>query len=341
MVKISIIVPVYNCEKYLPRCLDSIRNQLFQNWETILVDDGSTDRSGEICEMYAGLDARFHVIHQRNMGAGMARKAGFVQAKGGYIGFVDSDDWISPDMYCIMYDKAQKYNVDIVLLSTNTGEKGDYSIKNRLVKVPAGFYDRKRMEEEIFPEAISDGGFFSHNVNCGMPSKLFRRNCLEPYMLQSESIFVMAEDAAISYPVLFSCSSVFVCEDFDAYHAYVRENSVQHSYKMNFFEMCKKWHAYMLDKCVPLWNGNLERQIDCYFVSLGLTACVNEYRYYAPNTKEEKMSKLKKIVSDKTFREALQQIDRKKYGKLNLLICLIQLHACWLLNLCFLLKEKG
>lgn len=340
MVKISIVVPVYDCEKYLPRCLDSIRDQLFQDWEAILVDDGSTDRSGEICEMYAEQDARFRVIHQTNMGAGMARKSGFIQTEGEYIGFVDSDDWISPDMYCEMYDKVQKYNVDMVLLSTNTGEKGGHSINNRLVKVPAGFYDRKRMEAEIFPEAISDGGFFSHNVNCGMPSKLFCRECLEPYILQSESIFIMAEDAAISYPVFFSCNSVFVCEDFDAYHAYVRENSVQRSYKKNFFETCKKWHAHMLDKCVPLWNGNLKRQIDCYFVSLALTACVNEYRYYAPNTREEKISKLKEIVSDTVFREALRQIDRKKYGKLNLLICLIRLRACWLLDLCLAVKEK-
>lgn len=228
----------------------------------------------------------------------------------------------------------------MVLLSTNTGEKGNYNFKNRLVKVPAGFYDRKRMEEEIFPEAISDGGFFSHSVNCGMPSKLFRRECLEKYILQSKSIFVMAEDAAISYPVFFSCNSVFVCEDFDAYHAYVRKDSVQHSYKNNFFETCKKWHDYMLDKCLPLWNGNLERQIDCYFVSLALTACVNEYKYYATNTKVEKSSKVKKIVLDEVFREALQQIDRKKYGKLNLLICLIQLRAYWLLNLLLLVKER-
>ena len=91
---ISIIVPVYNVEKYLSRCLDSILFQSFPDWECILIDDGSSDNSGKICDEYAQQDDRFIVIHQQNSGVSAARNAGLDIAKGQWFSFVDSDDWI-------------------------------------------------------------------------------------------------------------------------------------------------------------------------------------------------------------------------------------------------------
>ena len=193
MVEISIIVPIYNCEKYLERCLESIRGQVFQNWEAILVDDGSTDRSGDICDLYADRDPRFSVIHQENKGASIARMEGARLSKGKYLGFVDSDDWISPEMYRRMYDEGRKHDADMVLLSTAISETENDMLKRRLVKVPAGLYDRERMEKEIFPDALSDGGFFTHSINCAMTNKLFRRECLMPYILHSEGAFIMRQ----------------------------------------------------------------------------------------------------------------------------------------------------
>lgn len=105
---ISVIVPIYKVESYLNRCIDSIINQTYKNLEIILVDDGSPDRCGEICDNYAKLDSRIRVIHKINGGLSSARNAGLKIAKGDYIGFVDSDDYIKTDMYenlinaCIM-----------------------------------------------------------------------------------------------------------------------------------------------------------------------------------------------------------------------------------------------
>lgn len=96
---ISIIVPVYNTETYLERCMASIQAQTYQNLEIILVDDGSTDRSGQMCDVYAREDARVKVVHKSNGGLSDARNAGLSVAAGAYIGYVDSDDWIEPDMY--------------------------------------------------------------------------------------------------------------------------------------------------------------------------------------------------------------------------------------------------
>lgn len=111
--EISIIVPVYNVEKYLKRCIDSILNQSFTDFELILVDDGSTDNSGKIIDEYAIKDERIKVIHKENGGQGSARNRGLDIAKGNYIGFIDSDDWIHKDMYKILYENIIKYNMDI------------------------------------------------------------------------------------------------------------------------------------------------------------------------------------------------------------------------------------
>ncbi|MCB8516908.1 glycosyltransferase, partial [Enterococcus durans] len=99
MCEISIIVPIYNVEQYLRKCVDSILAQTFTDFEVILVDDGSPDNSGAICDEYAKLDSRVRVIHKENGGLSDARNAGIEIAKGKYLGFVDSDDFIDKDMY--------------------------------------------------------------------------------------------------------------------------------------------------------------------------------------------------------------------------------------------------
>ncbi len=100
---ISVIVPVYNVEKYMERCVDSILRQTYTNIEIILVDDGSTDASSRLCDEYAARDGRIKVVHKENGGLSDARDAGLAVAEGDYIGYVDSDDWIEPDMYELMH----------------------------------------------------------------------------------------------------------------------------------------------------------------------------------------------------------------------------------------------
>jgi len=116
-IKISVIIPVYNREKSLRKCLDSVIKQTYENLEIILVDDGSQDNSGAICDDYAIMDKRFRVIHQPNAGVAAARNAGLAMATGDYIGWVDSDDWIEPGMYKCMLDNALEFEADIVVCS--------------------------------------------------------------------------------------------------------------------------------------------------------------------------------------------------------------------------------
>lgn len=113
--KISVIVPVYNVEKFLPRCLDSLLAQTFPDFELLLIDDGSKDGSGEICDKYALKDNRIRVFHKENGGVASARQLGVDEARGEYSIHADGDDWVEPDMLQCFYNKAKETNADIII----------------------------------------------------------------------------------------------------------------------------------------------------------------------------------------------------------------------------------
>lgn len=120
MSKVSIIVPCYNVERFLPRCMDSLLYQTLRHIEIILVDDGSPDRCPQICDEYAIRDARVKVVHKQNGGLGFARNSGLEIASGEYIGFVDSDDFVEHEMFETLYDEAIKSNADVVFCNFQT-----------------------------------------------------------------------------------------------------------------------------------------------------------------------------------------------------------------------------
>ena len=128
---ISVIIPVYNVEPYLNKCVQSVVDQTYKNLEIILVDDGSTDHSGEICDQWKTRDMRISVIHQENQGLSMARNAGIERAAGAWIAFLDSDDWIEPDMYQVLLELAKKYGVQLSSCASRTqilGEESNHTV---------------------------------------------------------------------------------------------------------------------------------------------------------------------------------------------------------------------
>ena len=125
--KVSIIVPIYNVEKYLDRCMDSLLNQTLKDIEIIMVDDGSPDNCPKMCDEYAKKDSRVRVIHKKNAGLGMARNSGLEVATGEYVAFVDSDDYVDRSMYETLYHKVKERNVDAVLCKFYNDDKGNVS----------------------------------------------------------------------------------------------------------------------------------------------------------------------------------------------------------------------
>lgn len=163
---ISIIITVYNVDTFLDRCLKSITNQTYRNLEIILINDGSTDRSDQICDAWASKDPRIKVLHTTNQGVAAARNCGLHIANGDYIGFADADDWAEPDMFEKLADSLEQYNADIAICGFEEKWPG-YSV----LKVSESF--RCYTKEEALCELILDRNMQSYVWN-----KLFRRECV-------------------------------------------------------------------------------------------------------------------------------------------------------------------
>ena len=142
--KISVIVPIYNVEQYLRKCIDSIINQTYKNLEIILVDDGSWDNSPRICDEYAKRDNRIKVIHKKNGGLADARNTGLKMITGNYISFIDSDDYIEKTMYEKMIKVILKYNADIIECNLN------YKYGNQLITMTEGYKTQEFNRKDAF-----------------------------------------------------------------------------------------------------------------------------------------------------------------------------------------------
>lgn len=186
---ISVIVPIYRVEKYLPACIDSILNQTFTDFELILVDDGSPDRCPEICDETAKRDARVRVIHQANAGLSAARNAGIEIAHGEWLGFVDSDDYIAPQFYEKLYQTAQRTDADCVMCSVQNVDESGKSIDSALMRVA----DEVKTGQEVLQKIGRD------DVTPYLTAwnKLYRRKLFNtlryPSGRQNEDVFVFAE----------------------------------------------------------------------------------------------------------------------------------------------------
>ncbi len=204
--RVSIIVPVYNVEEYLPRCLNSILAQTILEWECICVNDGSPDSCGAILDEYAAKDSRFVVIHQQNGGTASARNAGLKAARGEYIGFVDPDDWIEADAYKTAVEAAESSSADIVQWNFVK----DFSHKSYTpAPAPEGYY------------SADDPKYFSRDVW----NKLFRRSLITESGATFPVGIRMGQDTAFLYMICVFAKKCFYIET-PLYHNCYRESSV-------------------------------------------------------------------------------------------------------------------
>lgn len=221
MQKLSIIVPVYNVENYLPRCIDSILKQTYTDFELILIDDGSTDRCGKICDEYSESDRRIIVRHQLNSGVSVARNVGLSIATGTYIGFVDSDDWIEPDMYQIIIEKMERERTGLGLCSWNNVYE-DGRVKQHYIEIPT-----ELTRDEFLMQVFS----ISRTVSGAVWNKVFLKE-------KVKSLF--DETVKVGEDWLFLCnyckqiSSVSFSNRY-LYNVYERNDSVMRGEQRNEF----------------------------------------------------------------------------------------------------------
>lgn len=284
---ISVIVPIYNVETYLPQCIESICHQTYKNLEIILIDDGSTDSCPQICDESAAKDSRIYVIHKNNEGPVKARKDGLKAAQGSYIGFIDGDDWIEETMFERLFSALNHEQVDIAMC----GRFEDTGNTHRKVYhgIPAGRYDKKALIESVYPNMIVNGAFFEWGIFPGMTDKLFRRECLEKYQMMVDDRLTMGDDAACTYPALLNAGSIYILDEC-LYHYRQISTSIVHrngdaiterqrfrilyetvsesldQYK-NIFDLTSQWKEYLLFLMTPRADVLLEgmEQLDYLF----------------------------------------------------------------------------
>lgn len=227
---ISVIVPIYNVEKYVKKCIESIINQTYRNIEIILVDDGSIDKSGEICDEYSFRDNRIKVLHQRNRGPAAARKEGVLLATGKYIGYVDGDDWIEPDMYKNLLDYACRYDVDVV--ESGVIDSWNDEEKKRTSYLDEGCYKGIDFIEKVEPRLLYAGTFFEYGITPYMWSKLFLKEKIMKYQLLEGKTNIMHDDVMVSLPCIAASKKLYITHDC-YYHYRVRYDSLKRSTRKN------------------------------------------------------------------------------------------------------------
>lgn len=211
MAEISIVVPVYNVEKYLEKCLDSIIKQTFIDVEILLIDDGSTDNSLKICKNYAEKDDRIRVIHQINQGLSAARNTGIENAKGKYIGFIDSDDYIDEDMYEYLYNQITNQDADIAVCG----------IYNEYADIIRRAYPQDEYIVATQKEAMSMV-LEANKISVNAVNKLYKREIFKDLRYP---VGKLSEDAHLILEILLQANRIVISTT-PKYHYVHRENSI-------------------------------------------------------------------------------------------------------------------
>lgn len=215
---VSVIIPVYNVENYFPRCMKSVIAQTYSNYEVVLIDDGSTDDSGNMCDKYSAEYDNIRVIHQNNQGLSAARNNGVSVARGDYICFVDSDDYISIDYIEKMVTAIELYKADIAVIKI-------CSISDQTV-IPVEYKDDyieyQLMDTQTALEKMLYGRLFGVSA-C---AKLYRKETVEKYLYP---VGVYYEDLGVTYKIIGECSKV-IYVDSAAYFYVKRKGSIRHSH---------------------------------------------------------------------------------------------------------------
>lgn len=341
---LSVIVPIYNTKKYLRECLDSILAQTYSNYELILVDDGSTDGSSEICDEYARKNERIVVIHKENCGLLHTRKVGFAVAKGEYISYIDSDDFIAPDMYEYMMPKIAEYNVDIAICNMAWYKSGDVSPMTTYNK--HGYYNKKRLEEEIYPYMLFSSNPEKSGLIPSLCNKIIRKKVLGNVLSYADDSISYGEDALCSYPCILDSDSIYIAEDKFFYFYRQVSSSLTNSYDKKLLDKFNLLIS-LLDSAFSKRHFDGKKQLDCY-TAIGSLECIRKELLFNKEKKiSERIKNVHEYVSRERINEAFCFVSGQKFGfSTKIKILLIKHRLFYIIYLLFYfkylyLKRKG
>ena len=237
---ITVIIPVYNAGAYLEQAVESVRVQTHRELEILLVDDGSNDGSGACCDSFAEKDERIRVIHKTNAGLTAAWKSGVQEAKGSYVGFVDSDDWIEADMYEQLLAEAKRSDADIVCCGIHHVFEGHtHKPWDDEMGFPQDTYTREEMEKQLYPVFINDGSVMGRGLQPNRVSKLVRTELVRQNMHLCDDGVTVGEDFQFSLSIFTEAGKISILHHYLPYYYRVNQKSMTGGYDKAYLEKIK------------------------------------------------------------------------------------------------------
>lgn len=326
---ISIIIPIYNMEKFLTRCLDSILSQSYSDLEIILINDGSTDKSAQICDAYKAKDSRIAVIHKKNAGVSEARNSGLDIAKGDYISFVDPDDWLAPDTYKVLMQNQQETDADIIRFQAY---KSDGSLLN---EIPfEGLYDGEKLTnfQLSMVGAPKFGGMFILGV---LWLHIYRRSLIEDNHIRFNKDLRRCEDRLFCILAIFEARKISFIKDV-LYHYETNEGSLSNRYdpirweqELIFLEELQKGYAH---KSVD-FRSKADRRIKSDYILRAIVSMNNEFFSQNKNSFAFRRKRIATMVNNPKVIDSIKDLEKEKLGtKGDLIFDLIKKRAAFSLT---------
>lgn len=301
---ISVIIPVYNVEKYLEKCVNSVVFQSFKDLEIILVNDGSTDGSGNICDSLSSKYSNIQVVHQKNGGVSSARNNGIKIATGDYITFVDSDDWLDEDMYSKMAGAAESNNLPAVVMCDFKAVDAN-SAQNIGSRLRGGYYNRQQIIDETFPTLLTTEDFDRIPIvsacTCMFKRELISRNeiIFDSYLRYSEDYLFMAE-------VMLKAENFFYLKDDYLYNYRQYNESRSKKYRSAWWKNLLYLNKKLTELLSECKEYDFSRQINHQLIHSALLVsgfiCADGSMH-----KKDKIKLLGNLFSNSNLQESLQK----------------------------------
>ena len=305
---ISVIVPIYNVEKYLANCLDSLLAQRHTELEVILVNDGSKDHSLEICHAYAEKDKRIVVIDKVNEGVSIARNTGLEVATGDYVAFIDPDDWVEPETYASMLSQLKKWESPICLCNfyKDTRKRSQPKCFNFTSEVLEGEEVREQLINNMIgmPDLLPKYVYVMGSVWRG----LYSRSFLNYHNLRFVPKLTIMEDLVFMVQTLLKCDKVAIDQGI-WYHYVQRATSTLHTYNGQLWE--DQLLVYeLLEQSLKeaKLEGDMRNRLDLRYIGMVLTAIKNEAYIKKNGDFKDTMAHIKEIFTDETLKNVLERV---------------------------------
>lgn len=319
----SVVVPIYKVEDYLEKCVDSLLRQTFRDLEIILVDDGSPDNCGKICEEYAQKDVRVRVIHKENGGLVSARKAGAREATGDFVACVDGDDWVSLDYFERFARVIKEYDADVIC----SGHWHAFEDRNvsKPCNLSAGFYDRCRIEENIYPFLIEgrDNAYFAPTL-CG---KAIRRDLYAFAQDKVDDRITIAEDFVCTRLCLDKAQSVFVLAECLYYYRQNPRSMTKRKYPL-LWEKCELVFEF-LNNYIDVSRFDFKNQLRRHITHHAFNVAVTQFYDHKPY--REIVAGIRRKITQELYADAISNCEYKNGSKGHLAKIALKYRLYWLM----------